>query len=80
MGINSEGVYYVYAQDEGKDVKSADVIVILRQYGWVQVRIRGSHHQFHHPVLPGLVTVPHPRKDIKPGTLTQIWRQAGIKK
>jgi hypothetical protein len=27
----------------------------------------------------GLVTVPHPKKDIKLGTLAQIWRQAGIK-
>lgn len=45
----------------------------------VHVRTRGSHQQFHHPSRAGLVTVPHPRKDIKPGTLAQICRQAGIK-
>ncbi|MFW0764736.1 type II toxin-antitoxin system HicA family toxin [Trabulsiella odontotermitis] len=58
---------------------SADVIAILKSQGWVQKRSKGSHHQFHHPDHSGLVTVPHPRKDIKPGTLAQIWRQAGIK-
>ncbi|HHL8177359.1 TPA: type II toxin-antitoxin system HicA family toxin [Escherichia coli] len=42
------------------------------------MRTRGSHHQFRHPVHPGLVTVPHPKKDIKPGTLAQIGRQAGL--
>ncbi|MGL4726913.1 MAG: type II toxin-antitoxin system HicA family toxin [Scandinavium sp.] len=58
---------------------SADVIVVLKKHGWFQKRVKGSHHQFCHPERVGLVTVPHPRKDIKPGTLAQIWRQAGIK-
>ncbi|EHO8303439.1 type II toxin-antitoxin system HicA family toxin [Escherichia coli] len=59
-------------------MKSADVIAILKQYGWEHIRTRGSRHQFRHPVHPGLVTVPHPKKDIKPGTLAQIGRQAGL--
>lgn len=58
---------------------SADVIAVLKKHGWFQKRVKGSHHQFCHSSHPGLVTVPHPRKDIKPGTLAQIWRQAGIK-
>ncbi|MBV8045210.1 type II toxin-antitoxin system HicA family toxin [Pluralibacter sp.] len=57
---------------------SAEGITKLKMLGWVQKRVKGSHYQFLHPTLPGLVTVPHPRKDIKPGTLRQIWRQAGI--
>lgn len=60
-------------------MKSADVITLLVSYGWECVRIKGSHHQFRHPQRKGLVTVPHPKKDIKLGTLAQIWRQAGIK-
>ncbi len=32
--------------------------------GWYLVRIRGSHHHFKHPTKPGLVTVPHPKKDL----------------
>ncbi|AUV03537.1 type II toxin-antitoxin system HicA family toxin [Phytobacter ursingii] len=58
---------------------SAEVMVTLRKQGWVHIRTKGSHHQFSHPQRTGLVTVPHPRKDIKPGTLAHIWRQAGIK-
>ncbi|HEX4501730.1 MAG TPA: type II toxin-antitoxin system HicA family toxin [Scandinavium sp.] len=58
---------------------SAEVIGILKQHGWIEKRTKGSHHQFHHPERSGLVTVPHPRKDIKQGTLMQIWRQAGLK-
>jgi len=60
-------------------VTSAEVIRILKKNGWVARRTKGSHHQFHHPERPGLVTIPHPKKDIKPGTLAQIWRQAGLK-
>jgi Predicted periplasmic or secreted lipoprotein len=59
-------------------VKSADVITLLVGQGWKCVRTKKSHHQFRHPVYKGFVTVPHPKKDIKPGTLAQIWRQAGI--
>ncbi|RJL00222.1 type II toxin-antitoxin system HicA family toxin [Enterobacter chuandaensis] len=60
-------------------MKSADVITALIDHGWKCVRTKGSPHQFRHPEQKGLVTVPHPKKDIKPGTLAQIWRQAGIK-
>lgn len=70
------GVYDVYVWE--RLVTSADVIAVLKHHGWVQKRIKGSHHQFHHPQRTGLLTVPHPRKDIKPGTLAQIWRQAGL--
>ncbi|MGO8915033.1 MAG: type II toxin-antitoxin system HicA family toxin [Stellaceae bacterium] len=31
------------------------------------------------PIKAGLVTVPHPVKDIKIGTLKSIERQAGVK-
>lgn len=62
-----------------RDVTSAEVIAILKKHGWVLIRIKGSHHQFIHSQRRALVTVPHPRKDIKTGTLAQIWRQAGFK-
>ncbi|MFJ2459131.1 type II toxin-antitoxin system HicA family toxin [Pseudomonas neuropathica] len=32
--------------------------------GWSLVRVRGSHHHFKQPVKPGLVTVPHPKKNL----------------
>jgi predicted RNA binding protein YcfA (HicA-like mRNA interferase family) len=58
-------------------VKSADAIKKLKDDGWREVRVKGSHHQFKHPTRPGLVTVPHPRSDIALPTLRSIYRQAG---
>ncbi|HCU0048609.1 type II toxin-antitoxin system HicA family toxin [Proteus mirabilis] len=42
-------------------------------------RIKGSHHQFTHPDFSFVVTVPHPRKDLKKGTLNQIIKSAKLK-
>ncbi|RIK67520.1 MAG: hypothetical protein DCC65_06290 [Planctomycetota bacterium] len=58
-------------------MSSTDVIRRLKREGWLLVRTRGSHQQFKHPERPGLVTVPHPRKDFPKGTLKAIFRQAG---
>ncbi|OVZ87171.1 type II toxin-antitoxin system HicA family toxin [Yersinia bercovieri] len=60
-------------------MKSSELIKLLEENGWEMVRIKGSHHTFKHPDSANLVTVPHPTKEIKPGTLRQILRKAGIK-
>ena len=60
-------------------ISSKDIIKILKKDGWYLKRVVGSHHHFKHPNKPGTVTVPHPRKDIKPGTLNSILKQAGLK-
>lgn len=65
-------VYYLH-------MNSAAVIKRLRRAGWVLRRVKGSHHHFTHPTKPGIVTVPHPRRDIMLGTLREIYRQAGWK-
>jgi len=44
--------------------------------GWYLLRVRGSHHQFKHPVEPGLVTVPHPKKDLLKKSAISILQQA----
>ena len=60
--------------------KSSDqVIDALVADGWKLARTAGSHRQYKHPVKKGVVTVPHPRKDIKIGTLKSVEKQAGIK-
>lgn len=41
-------------------------------------RVRGSHHHFKHPTKEGLVTVPHPKKDLPKGTVKSILKQAGL--
>jgi len=60
-------------------VSSTEVIRKLRADGWQLVRSRGSHCHFSHPTKAGIVTVPHPKKDLPLGTLKSIARQAGIK-
>jgi len=59
-------------------MSSNDVIKALRADGWVLARSKGSHHHYRHPIKPGTVTVPHPKKDIPTGTLRSIARQAQI--
>jgi predicted RNA binding protein YcfA (HicA-like mRNA interferase family) len=60
-------------------LSSRKIIRLLVKAGWAQVRVSGSHHHFRHPSRPGTVTVPHPVKDIPPGTLRSIERQSGVK-
>ncbi len=59
-------------------MKSADLIKQLKVDGWYLVHVMGSHHQFKHPAKPGKVTVPHPKKDLPPGTVRSILKQAGL--
>jgi predicted RNA binding protein YcfA (HicA-like mRNA interferase family) len=49
----------------------------LEEDGWLLVRTRGSHRQYKHPDKPGLVTVPHPKRDLPRGTVRSIFKQAG---
>lgn len=58
-----------------------EVIRRLEADGWKLDRQVGSHRQYRHPSKPGTVTVAvHALgKDVKPGTLASIWKQAGLK-
>lgn len=58
---------------------SRDITKILKKDGWYLKRVVGSHHHFKHHTKPGTVTVPHPRKDLKPGTINSILKQVGLK-
>lgn len=63
----------------GVKVKAA--IAALESDGWKQVRVTGSHRQFHHPSKAGTVTVAgKPNLDLPPGTLNSVLKQAGLKK
>lgn len=61
-------------------VNSRDVIRRLEADGWTLARTKGSHRQYRHPERPGLVTVPHPKRDLPKGTLRSIAKQAGWSK
>ena len=62
-------------------VKVQELLKQLAADGWVQVRQKGSHRQFHHPTKPGTVTVAGKASlDIPPGTLNNVLKQAGLEK
>ena len=61
-----------------KSYSSKELIKMIQQDGWYIVRTTGSHHQFKHPSKPGLVTIPHPRKDLPTKTVKSILKQAGL--
>jgi predicted RNA binding protein YcfA (HicA-like mRNA interferase family) len=61
-------------------VSSREIIRLLKTDGWLESRSKGSHHQFKHPKKPGVVTVPHPKKDLPVGTALAILKSAGIDK
>jgi predicted RNA binding protein YcfA (HicA-like mRNA interferase family) len=61
-------------------VKIREVIRKIEDDGWILVRTRGSHRQYHHPTKPGTVTVAgHPSQDLHPKTMNSILRQSGLK-
>ncbi|NNF67269.1 MAG: type II toxin-antitoxin system HicA family toxin [Gammaproteobacteria bacterium] len=61
-------------------MKVRQVIRLIASDGWRLHRTRGSHRQFRHPTKPGTVTVAGQlRKDVPPGTLNSILKQAGLK-
>lgn len=59
-------------------MSSKDLMKLLKQNGWYLDRVKGSHYQFKHPTKKGLVTLPHPRKNLPQKTVESIFRQAGL--
>jgi predicted RNA binding protein YcfA (HicA-like mRNA interferase family) len=66
-------VYIIRAMDSGT------VINKLRADGWKLESVRGSHHQFKDPSKAGRVSVPHPKRDLAPGTVKSTERRSGVK-
>ena len=61
-------------------MKVGEAIKVLEAEGWSQVRHKGDHRQFRHPMKPGTVTVAGKLSaDLKKGTWASIQRQAGLK-
>jgi predicted RNA binding protein YcfA (HicA-like mRNA interferase family) len=62
-----------------RNLTRKDVMKILKDDGWYQVDVRGSHHYFKHPIKKGKVTVPvHGNKTLKIKTIITIFKQAQI--
>lgn len=61
--------------------KVKDLLALLQADGWLLVRQRGSHRQYHHPSKAGTVTVSGKSSvEVPPGTLASVLKQAGLKK
>jgi predicted RNA binding protein YcfA (HicA-like mRNA interferase family) len=56
---------------------SRDIKRRLEREGWILQRVTGSHHVFKHPRTSQLVVLPHPKKDLGPGLVRNIYKQAG---
>ena len=46
-----------------KSYSSREVIKMLKDDGWYEVNVEGSHHQFKHPTKKGRTTIKHPDKE-----------------
>jgi predicted RNA binding protein YcfA (HicA-like mRNA interferase family) len=61
-------------------MKTSEIIKIIEDDGWKQIRQKGSHIQFNHPEKKGLVTIPyHGNKDVPKWLAVSILKQAGLK-
>ncbi len=61
-------------------LKVREVVRLLEQHGWVEMRSRGSHRHFKHPERKFVITVPgQDGKELAPGTLNAILKLTGLK-
>ncbi len=59
--------------------KVRDAIRLIERDGWRQVRMRGSHRVYKHPVKPGITVISgHPGVDVPPGMWGSIMEMAGL--
>jgi predicted RNA binding protein YcfA (HicA-like mRNA interferase family) len=55
---------------------SRDIKRRLERDGWVLDRAKGSHHIFRNPKTGVIISLPHPKKDLSPGLVGKIYRDA----
>ena len=61
-----------------KSYSSREIIKIIEKDNWILARIEGSHHIYKHNEKKGIVTIPHPKKDIPIKTVKNIFKQANL--
>ena len=61
-------------------MKARELIRLIERDGWYQVPSKGGHRQYKHPIKQGRVTIPgNLGKDVPPGTLNSVLKQAQLK-
>jgi predicted RNA binding protein YcfA (HicA-like mRNA interferase family) len=63
-----------------KVYSSREIIQLLKDDGWYEVRVTGSHHHYKHTEKTGIVTVPHPKKQLGKGLANSIFKQANLRR
>jgi predicted RNA binding protein YcfA (HicA-like mRNA interferase family) len=60
-------------------MKFQEIERIILNNGWNLKAVKGSHHQYIHPVKQGKVTIPYHPGDIAPVIVNSILKQSGLK-
>jgi predicted RNA binding protein YcfA (HicA-like mRNA interferase family) len=61
-------------------MKVRDIVRMLEEDEWYQVKGKGGHRQYKHSSKPGRVTISGKSSDdLATGTLNSIFKQAGFK-
>ena len=55
-----------------KRYTSRELIKLAKKHGWVEVSVRGDHHNFKHENSRFIVTIAHPNKNVPVGTASDI--------
>ena len=60
-------------------LKAPEVLRALQRGGFLVHHVKGSHHYLRHPDKPGVqVAIFHHRKELPPGTIRRIVRDADL--
>ncbi|CAN5591101.1 type II toxin-antitoxin system HicA family toxin [soil metagenome] len=60
-------------------LKVREIKRLVEKAGWVYSHTTGIHAHYHHPTLPGIVTIPGAgHKELPRGTEANIKKQAGL--
>jgi predicted RNA binding protein YcfA (HicA-like mRNA interferase family) len=62
-------------------MKYKEVVKLIEEDGWFEVRQKGSHRAYKHNIKKGIVTIAYHRMsdEVPRGTLNSIYKQAGLK-
>ncbi len=55
-----------------KNVKFSELIAVVQAFGFTLARVRGSHHIFDHPDIPGLLNLQEYKGEAKPYQIEQF--------
>jgi predicted RNA binding protein YcfA (HicA-like mRNA interferase family) len=55
-----------------KNIRFSDMVSLIEAFGFSLARVSGSHHIFHHPLIPELVNIQYSSGKAKPYQIRQF--------